>query len=171
LAASGAAPVWVTVCMTGSLPRQGDSSRTARHVILRSVHPSQRPEDSNGSPVEQPFLSAPPMRYQNAYVWLLLLSSVDVIFTWHILRRGGLELNPVAKLIIDKWELPGAIAFKFALVMFVIVSSEIVGRQRDKWGRGLIYSAVGIALFPVAWSLVLLSMNGFLTRPIDPGDL
>ena len=76
-----------------------------------------------------------------------------------------------AKLIIDKWELPGAIAFKFALVMFVIVSSEIVGRQRDKWGRGLIYSAVGIALFPVAWSLVLLSMNGFLTRPIDPGDL
>ena len=55
--------------------------------------------------------------------------------------------------------------------MFVIVSSEIVGRQRDKWGRGLIYSAVGIALFPVAWSLVLLSMNGFLTRPIDPGDL
>jgi len=111
------------------------------------------------------------MRYQNAYVWLLLLSSVDVIFTWHILRRGGLELNPIAKLIIDKWELPGAIAFKFALVMFVIVSSEIVGRQRDKWGRGLIYSAVGIALFPVAWSLVLLSMHGFLTRPIDSGDL
>jgi hypothetical protein len=135
------------------------------------VHPSQRPEDSNGSPDEQPFLSAPPMRYQNAYVWLLLLSSVDVIFTWHILRRGGLELNPIAKLIIDKWELPGAIAFKFALVMFVIVSSEIVGRKRDKWGRGLIYSAVGIALFPVAWSLVLLSMHGFLTRPIDSGDL
>jgi hypothetical protein len=30
---------------------------------------------------------------------------------------------------------------------------------------------VGIALFPVAWSLVLLSMHGFLTRPIDSGDL
>lgn len=152
-------------------PCPRDSSPTTRHAILPTVQPSRPSEDLNGSPDDQPFLSAPPMRYQNAYVWLLLLSSVDVIFTWHILRRGGLELNPVAKLIIDKWELPGAIAFKFALVMFVIVSSEIVGRKRDRWGRGLIYAAVAIAVFPVAWSLVLLCMHGFLTRPVDPGDL
>lgn len=111
------------------------------------------------------------MRYQSAYAWLLLLSAADVIFTWHILRRGGAELNPVAKLVIDQWELPGAIAFKFALVLFVIVSCEVVGRRRDRWGRGLIATAIGIAAVPVAWSLVLLSMHGFLVRPVPPQDL
>jgi hypothetical protein len=111
------------------------------------------------------------MRYQRAYLWLLLLSAIDVMFTWHILRRGGSELNPIAKLVIDHWELPGAVAFKFALVMFVIVSCEIVGRKRDRLGRTLIGAAIGIATVPVAWSLVLLSMNGFLVKPVDPRDL
>jgi hypothetical protein len=114
------------------------------------------------------FLSSPPMRYQRAYLWLLLLSAIDVMFTWHILRRGGDELNPVAKLVIDHWELPGAIAFKFALVLFVIISCEIVGRKRDRLGRTLVGTAIGIATVPVAWSLVLLSMNGFLIRPVAP---
>jgi len=121
------------------------------------------------APQRPDWLSAPPMRYQNGYLWLLLLSAVDVIFTWHILRRGGEELNPVADLIIRTWELPGAVAFKFALVLFVIVSCEIVGRQRDRWGRGLIVTAVVIAAFPVAWSLVLLSLHGFLVKPVTVG--
>jgi hypothetical protein len=106
------------------------------------------------------------MRYQNGYAWLLLLSAADVMFTWHILRRGGEELNPVARLVIDTWDLPGAIAFKFALVLFVIVSCEIVGRKRDRWGRGLIATAIGIAAVPVAWSLVLFWTHGLLTRPV-----
>ena len=117
------------------------------------------------------FLSTPPMRYQRAYLWLLLLSAVDVMFTWHILRRGGTEMNPIAKLVIDHWELPGAIAFKFALVLFVIVSCEIVGRKRDGLGRMLAGAAIGIAAIPVAWSLVLLSMHGFLVKPVDARDL
>jgi hypothetical protein len=123
------------------------------------------------TPEDLAFLSVPPMRYQRAYLWLLLLSAVDVMFTWHILRRGGSELNPIAKLVIDHWELPGAIAFKFALVLFVIVSCEIVGRKRDRLGRTLIGAALGIATFPVAWSLGLLSMHGFLVKPVEPRDL
>ena len=111
------------------------------------------------------------MRYQTGYLWLVLLSAVDVMFTWHILRRGGLELNPIARLVIDRWDLPGAIAFKFALVLFVIVSCEIVGRKRDGLGRMLAGAAIGIAAIPVAWSLVLLSMHGFLVKPVDARDL
>ena len=111
------------------------------------------------------------MRYQVGYLWLILLSAIDVMFTWHILRRGGLELNPIARLVIDRWDLPGAIAFKFALVLFVIVSCEIVGRKRDGLGRMLIGVAIGIASIPVAWSLVLLSMNGFLVKPVPAREL
>ncbi len=106
------------------------------------------------------------MRYQNGYAWLLLLSAMDCMFTWHILRRGGNELNPLAKLIIEHWELPGAVAFKFALVLFVIVSCEIVGRKRDPLGRSLILIAIVIAALPVTWSLFLMAMHGFLVRPL-----
>jgi hypothetical protein len=140
--------------------------RVPLHVILGTVKPSTaKPQPP--SPEDLAFLSVPPMRYQRAYLWLLLLSAIDVMFTWHILRRGGSELNPVAKLVIDHWELPGAVAFKFALVMFVIVSCEIVGRKRDRLGRTLVGAAIGIATLPVVWSLVLLSMHGFLVKPVD----
>ena len=150
--------------MPGSCP-------PARHVILAFVQPSQPHEQPDQRAQDLAFLSAPPMRYQTGYLWLVLLSAVDVMFTWHILRRGGLELNPIARLVIDRWDLPGAIAFKFALVLFVIVTCEIVGRKRDGLGRALIGASIGIASIPVAWSLVLLATHGFLVRPMAPRDL
>jgi|GEM_PF-1326862 len=136
---------------------------------MQSTQGLQNPQGQQQSDVE--WMSSPPMRYQSGYTWLLLLSAVDVIFTWHILRRGGIELNPIAKLIIDKWDLPGAIAFKFALVLFMIVSCEIVGRRRDRWGRALILAAIVISAMPVVWSLVLLSMNGFLIKPLPQREV
>lgn len=142
----------------------------AQHGILGSVQPSQRHEPEDPRAEDLAFLSAPPMRYQRGYLWLVLLSAVDVIFTWHILRRGGTELNPIARLVIDHWELPGAIALKFALVLFVIVACEIVGRKRDRLGRTLIVTAIGISAIPVTWSLVLLATHGFLIRPLPPRD-
>ena len=54
-------------------------------------------------------------------MWFLLFSSVDIILTWHILRKGGLEVNPLARVVIEHWDLAGAIAFKFSLVLFVVV--------------------------------------------------
>lgn len=149
----------------------GRSCGTVAHVILAFVQPSQPHERPDRHAQDLAFLSAPPMRYQTGYLWLVLLSAVDVMFTWHILRRGGLELNPIARLVIDRWDLPGAIAFKFALVLFVIVTCEIVGRKRDSLGRALIGTSIGIASIPVAWSLVLLATHGFLVRPIPPRDL
>ncbi len=148
----------------------GAGVRVCAHAILASVS-SSTSHPQPPTPEDLAFLSVPPMRYQRAYLWLLLLSAIDVMFTWHILRRGGSELNPIAKLVIDHWELPGAIAFKFALVLFVIVSCEIVGRKRDRLGRTLIGTALGIATVPVAWSLVLLSMHGFLVKPVEPRDI
>ena len=99
----------------------------------------------------------PPMRYQEAYAWFVLFATLDVVLTWHILERHrGREVNPVADLLITVWGFPGAVAFKYALVLFVIVACEIVGRRRDASGRRLVWRAVVVAATPVAWSLVLL---------------
>ncbi len=115
-------------------------------------------------PDDHPELTdVPEMRYQNAYLWFIFVSSLDIILTWVILRKGGVEVNPIAELVIDSWGLPGAIGFKFALMLFVIISCEIVGRTRDALARKLIILGILISSFPVVWSLTLLLLNWLRT--------
>jgi len=102
------------------------------------------------------WLSAPAMRYPSMYCWLVLLSSMDIMLTWVILERGGTEVNPVARLVIDSWSLPGAILFKFSLTLFVIIVCEIAGRDRDRVGRGLALVAIAVSAIPVVYSMGLL---------------
>jgi len=99
------------------------------------------------------------MRYQTGYVWFIFVSSLDIMLTWLILSKGGSEVNPVAKLVIDAWGLPGAIIFKLSLMLFVIIACEIVGRKSDLKGRVLALVAILISSFPVVWSLTLLTLN------------
>ena len=109
---------------------------------------------------DQPkLISLPEMRYQTGYVWFIFVSSLDIMLTWLILSKGGSEVNPVAKLVIDNWGLAGAIGFKFALALFVIVACEIVGRKRDRLGRNLILFGIIISASPVVYSLYLLLYN------------
>ncbi len=122
------------------------------------------PQTTRESPDDHPELTdVPEMRYQNAYLWFIFVSSLDIILTWVILRKGGVEVNPIAELVIDSWGLPGAIGFKFALMLFVIISCEIVGRTRDALARKLILVGILISSFPVVWSVTLLLVN--LLRP------
>ena len=104
-------------------------------------------------------VSLPEMRYQTEYVWFIFVSSLDIMLTWLILSKGGLEVNPVAKLVIDNWGLAGAIGFKFALSLFVIVACEVVGRKRDRLGRSLILFGIVVSGSPVVYSLYLLLQN------------
>lgn len=103
----------------------------------------------------------PEVRYPQGYLWFIFLASLDIMLTWAILRRGGIEVNPLARLVIDHWDLPGAIAFKFSLVMFVIVTCEVVGRRATRLGLGLIVVSIGVSALPVAWSLFLLVIHQF----------
>ena len=121
-------------------------------------------------PTEQPpstkepslgWLSLPPMRYPNEYVWFLLFSSMDVMLTWAILIMGGAEVNPLAALVIDQWGLPGAIAFKFSLILVVVLTCEAIGRKVDRAARNLAQAAVVISAMPVMFSLALLLLHAW----------
>lgn len=107
------------------------------------------------------FARSPEMHFQNSYVWLVFVSSLDVMLTWRILDRGGTEVNPVAALVIDAWGMHGAIAFKFAVMTGVIVMCEALARMRMSAGRFLATAAVAISAAPVAWSLFLLALHRF----------
>ena len=113
------------------------------------------------------FAHAPEMHFQNAYVWIIFISSLDIMLTWRILDRGGMEVNPLAAIVIDAWGMQGAIAFKFALMMWVIIACEILARMQRRAGMFLAYAAVTISASPVVWSLLLLTLHTFFPKSLE----
>ena len=128
---------------------------------------TERESQPNGESTSRPAepekaglaLDIPEMRYQEQYVWLIFLSSLDIMLTWHILRNGGEEVNPVARVVIDAWGLTGAVLFKFALMLFVIIACEVIGRKRDKLARRLIAFGLIVTGFPPVYSTVLITLH------------
>jgi len=99
------------------------------------------------------------VRYPDHYLWFVLFSSLDIMLTWIILHMGGSEVNPIAKRVIELWDLPGAIGFKFGLMILVLFVCEYVGTHRDSLGRYLVMTAVIISAVPVTYSFVLLAFH------------
>jgi hypothetical protein len=101
------------------------------------------------------------MRYQNAYVWLVFVSVLDVFLTMLVLYVWeGHEVNPIAAAVIMHMGFDWTIVFKLALILLVIVICEVVGRRRDELGRALSTMAVVISAFPVAYTFALLFRHG-----------
>jgi len=135
---------------TGAADRPAESAAT---------RPSQEP--SFLKPHQPPFLSLPPMRYQNRYVWLILVSALDLILTMLVLYVWtGYEVNPVAASVIQTMGFGGAIGLKFGLVLLVILICELVGRRRDRDGRSLATGAILISAVPVVYTFILLFRAG-----------
>ena len=102
-------------------------------------------------------LSLPQMRYQNAYVWLVLVSALDIMLTFVVVvGMSGYEVNPIAAAVIHTKGFAWAIAFKFAIAVFVILICEVIGRHKDRAGRRLAVAAVVINSLPVIYTFALL---------------
>jgi uncharacterized membrane protein len=114
------------------------------------------------------FLSLPPMRYQNAYLWLVLVSSLDIMLTYLVIYVfDGYEANPVAADVIERMGFVWAIVFKFALVVLAIVLCEDVGRRDDRLGTHLSKVFIVIGAAPVLYTFVLLFLDQHI--PALPG--
>jgi len=120
----------------------------------------EQPHDSRRSfllPSKPPFLSLPEMRYQDRYVWLVLVSALDIILTMLVLYAwDGHEVNPVAHAVISHMGFVGAIGLKFGIVVLVILVCELIGRRSDREGRRLATAAIIINAAPVAYTFLLL---------------
>lgn len=131
----------------------GDSDQTENPTATQAEQPAGQPPGARR-------LGSTPMRYPNAYVWLLFFSAMDIMLTWVIFTNGGREVNPIAEQVIFRWGLDGMILYKFILVLFFILMCEFIGKQRDRTGQRLSQLGVLIAAFPVCWSLTLLLVHG-----------
>lgn len=90
-----------------------------------------------------------PVRYPMAHGWSVLLAALDLTLTSVILQLGGRELNVLAEVVIGRFGLAGATAYKFALISFVICLCEIVGRRDVHAGRRFCVAVIAIASTPV----------------------
>jgi len=111
------------------------------------------------------------VRYPNAYVWFIFLAALDIMLTYLILHpvlfprdatmteSRGSEENAVAGWVIEQWDVPGMVGFKFALVIVVIVLCEVIGRHRDSTGRRLAEWAVAVTVIPVLVALAQMGMD------------
>jgi hypothetical protein len=111
------------------------------------------------------------VRYPNAYVWFIFLATLDIMLTYLILHpvlfardvtmteSRGAEANALADWFIQRWDVPGMVAFKFVLVVVVVVLCEVIGRHRDSIGRRLAEWAVAVTVIPVLVALVQMGMD------------
>jgi hypothetical protein len=124
--------------------------------------------------------------YPNAYVWFVFLAAMDVICTYMIMHPAlfyqpmpagaviadpdsailaseprGQELNPMAAGIIERYGMPGKVAYKFSLVVLVIVICEIVGRAKFASGKRLAEWAVALTAIPVVVAIVQMAVDTF----------
>lgn len=104
--------------------------------------------------------------FPNGYVWFVFVSALDIMLTWVVLHLGGREANALANEIIYRYGLPGLVAFKFALVIVVVLICEIVGRKKHESARLLLSVGIMITCMPVVLALALLGF-GLITGQHD----
>jgi len=97
------------------------------------------------------------VRYPNHYAWFVLASSLDILMTMIVLELGGREANPVAERVIGAFGMHGVLVFKFALMALVILLCEIIGRQRDAWGRRVASFAIIVPAFGAMMGYTLIA--------------
>ena len=97
--------------------------------------------------------------YPNRYVWFVLLSAMDVMLTFVILWMGGREANGIANAILQRFGIAGMTAFKFLIVIFVILLCELIGRRNDGAARRLAEWSIALTCVPVVVAFVLLLAN------------
>lgn len=94
------------------------------------------------------------------YLALILVSSLDLIFTFYILVLGGIEVNPIANAVLQSpVSFDGLIVFKFVIVALIVLICEFIGQHAAPTARRLAVWAVAISAFPVVWSTLLLIEN------------
>jgi hypothetical protein len=97
---------------------------------------------SDEAPEPRPGFLRRRVLYPGPYSGFVLVSALDLLLTWRILVRGGRELNWIADRVIEYFGRGGIVAFKFTIVVLVIITCELVGRHSRRLGLFLIMTGI-----------------------------
>lgn len=99
------------------------------------------------------------------HIAFIIVSALDIFFTWIVLSHGGTEVNPFAAAILDDWGEHGFFGltlYKFLLVALVVIICENVGRRRYRTGQSLAWLSVGITCVPVLLAIAQLMIASYM---------
>ena len=99
------------------------------------------------------------VEHPTAYIWLVLLSTLDIIFTCTILQLGGTEVNLVAQQAINLAGHWGLIALKFPCLIVALLICEYVSARRPMVARRLAGAAIALSAFPVVVAITELTLH------------
>jgi hypothetical protein len=89
-------------------------------------------------------------------IFLIALTFGDVLTTYYVLNRGGLEGNPVARYVINTFGWVIAIILKTVQMWLVCWLLGIVYRHNKSFGLSALYMAVGIFMMVVMSNTMIL---------------
>lgn len=92
--------------------------------------------------------------YEDEYIWLAILSALDVTLNWVILNSGGRIFNPIVDSFIQTGGFGAMLVFKLLLVSLLVLICEDVGRARPTTGHRIATLACAVAALPVALAIV-----------------
>jgi len=108
------------------------------------------------------FLITIPIKLQRETMVFILVNTLDIYMTWRLLLRasqGGAryyESNPVAQFIIHHWGTNGMIYFKFGMVAFIVLLTQIIATKKIPLARFVVNLGTAVVVFVVFYSLWLL---------------
>ncbi len=85
------------------------------------------------------------------------VSVFDILMTHRLIRTGRFhESNPVAKFFYDHWDMQGMVAFKMAMVAFVVVVTQLIAHSHLRRAAWVLKLAICVVSVVVIYSLLLL---------------
>lgn len=90
-----------------------------------------------------------PILYPKTYALFLTVAALDVLCTWLVLSLGGREVNYLANLFLQQWDVHGLLVLKFAVCAMVLFICEFVGRRKPSTAVRLVSAAIVLNIFPV----------------------
>ena len=118
--------------------------------------PKPPPNRKRSAQKERPSLLGRQLPLEAETVWFLLVSALDVFMTYLLIRQPGFtEGNPVAAFFINHWGIKGMVYYKFFMVAFVAVITQIIARQREDIAARLLQFATVVVGGVVVYSLAL----------------
>ena len=92
---------------------------------------------------------------QNQTNTFILINVFDVFMTYTLIRFGGIEANPVARVFLDRWGFNGMISFKMVIVAFVCIVAQIIGHRRLRTAKTLLNFGTLVTGTVVIYGIVL----------------
>ena len=97
------------------------------------------------------------LRHPFAYLALILVSMLDVLFTCVIVSRGGRELNPLADGVIAHGGLHALLYYKFTLLLLLVLLCEFLHGRRPRMMQRSVPLIVVAWGLPPAWAFLQLA--------------